>query len=308
MTHTLGRRRFVATVLGGAAATFVPLHRSYARSDSPQLASTPLGDRLAVITGAGANVVAMRGPDGALMVDGGLPEHSADLIRYVLEQNAAPRVHTLFNTHWHPEHTGSNERVGKTGARIIAHENTRLWLGYANEVPLQNRTYGPLPAKALPNETIYTSGDIRFGDEEIEYGYVLQAHTDGDIYVRFRKANVLVTGGIVVGEGWPIIDYKTGGWIGGLVQGLQTLIRLCDENTRVVPATGPPLRRADLEARHKMFATIFDRLSGLLRKGMSPEEAFASGPTKEFEAQMGDSRQFVMLAFRSLWGHFAPDA
>ena len=72
-------------------------------------------------------------------------------------------MHTLINTHWHPEQTGSNERLGKAGARIIAHENTKLWLGYANPVPGSEATYGPLPPKALPNATTFKSGEIEFG-------------------------------------------------------------------------------------------------------------------------------------------------
>ncbi len=38
------------------------------------------------------------------------------------------KVHTLFNTHWHPEQTGSNESLAQAGATIVAQENTKLWL------------------------------------------------------------------------------------------------------------------------------------------------------------------------------------
>jgi cyclase len=311
MTDLTHRRSFLRATLGTASAAaftqFVPLV-ALARDSKTPLTTTKLSDKLVLISGAGANVVAMSGPDGALLVDGGVQARSADLVKLALKETGAKKVHTLFNTHWHPEQTGSNERIGKTGARIIAHENTKLWLGYANPVPLQQKPWGPLPPKALPNETTYKDGKIEFAGEHIDYGYLQQAHTDGDIYVHFRESNVIAAGGVVSGEGWPVIDYKTGGWIGGLVDGLRQLIAVSDANTKIVPANGPVLTKADLEQQREMYATIFDRLGKLLRKGMGPDEVLASAPTKEFDARWGEPTQFVTLAFRSLWGHFAPDA
>jgi cyclase len=229
-------------------------------------------------------------------------------VKLALKETGAKKVHTLFNTHWHPEQTGSNERLGKAGARIIAHENTKLWLGYANAVPWQEKTWGPLPPKALPNETTFGNGKIEFGGEHVEYGYLLQAHTDGDLYVHFKESNVLVAGGVVSAEGWPAIDYKTGGWIGGLVAGLEQLVKVADANTKIVPANGPVITKAELEEQQKMYATISQRMTQLLRKGMGPEEVLAANVTKEFDAKWGEPTPFVNLAFRSLWGHMAPDA
>jgi len=311
MNNLANRRRFLTATLGTAAAAtftqFVPA-TALARADKTPLSATRLTDTLIVISGAGANVVALAGPEGALLVDGGTEARSADLVKLALKETGAKKVHTLFNTHWHPEQTGSNERLGKAGARIIAHENTKLWLGYANPVPWQDEEWGPLPAKALPNDTTFDGGKIELGGQHIEYGYLLQAHTDGDLYVFFREANVIVAGGAVSSEGWPVIDYKTGGWINGMVDGLRTLGGVGDANTKIVPANGPVVGKADLEAQVKMYGTIAQRLSQLLRKGMGPDEVLAANPTKEFDEKMGDPTKFVTLAFKSLWGHMAPDA
>jgi cyclase len=311
MASNLGRRDFLQAVLGGTAGlTLSSGAATTARASKrdPDIRASSLGGNMTVFSGAGANVVSLRGPEGLLLVDGGLAERSHDLLKAVFKETTTRHVHTLFNTHWHPEQTGSNERLAKDGARIIAHENTKLWLGYQNTVAWEDRSYGPLPLKARPNETIYSSAKLMFGDESVEYGYLLQAHTDGDIYVKFPHANVLVTGGPVSGDGWPVIDWWTGGWIGGLVEGLKTLVPLTDADTRVVPANGPVLSRRDLEDQRDMYIVIFDRLSKLLRKGLSPDEVIAAAPTLEFDAQWGDSKSFVTMAFKSLWGHFAPDA
>jgi cyclase len=311
MTHIAHRRGFLKATLGTAAAAALTQFGApvaVARDSKTPLTATRLSDKLVLIGGAGANVVAMSGPDGALLVDGGLQSRSAELVKLALKETGAKKVHTLFNTHWHPEQTGSNERLGKTGARIIAHENTKLWLGYANAVPWQEKTWGPLPPKALPNDTTFGNGKIEFAGEHIEYGYLLQAHTDGDLYVHFKEANVLVAGGVVSAEGWPAIDYKTGGWIGGLVEGLRDLAKVADADTKIVPANGPVITKADLEEQQKMYQTINQRMNQLLRKGMGPEEVLAANVTKEFDAKWGDPTPFVNLAFRSLWGHMAPDA
>jgi glyoxylase-like metal-dependent hydrolase (beta-lactamase superfamily II) len=267
-----------------------------------------VNDHLVVLSGAGANCVAIQGPEGALLIDGGLEERSGDLVKMVMQETGARRVATLINTHWHPEQTGANERLAKAGAKIIAHENTRLWLEYAQQEPGRSGTWGPLPPKARPSQTIYASQKLTHGDEQIDLGYVLQAHTDGDIYAFARQSNVLVTGGVVSNEGWPVIDYKTGGWIGGLVEGQKTLLSLIDDQTVIVPANGPNLTKKDLAEQQQMYATIFDRLAKLLRKGMGPDEVAAAEPTKEFNDKWGDPKQFVDLAFKSLWGHMAPDA
>src|SRR5687767_5104843 len=165
--------------IGGVAglALGAPVLRLHGAQSTSEAAGTiKLADDLFILRLAGeANVVAHTGADGVLLVDGGSAAGSDALMKAASSLPRSGRIHTLFNTHWHPEQTGSNERLGKAGARIIAHENTKLWLGYSNPVPLQDKTWGPLPPKALPNATTYDQGSIEFGGEQIEYGYLLQA-------------------------------------------------------------------------------------------------------------------------------------
>ncbi len=312
MTHSVDRRGFLQTLVGGTAAASLgalAARPARARNIGSPIQSQKLTDSLLLFTGDGGNVIVARDGDGLALVDGGLPERSHELLKQVRDETGAEHIHTLFNTHWHPRQTGSNEPIGNAGATIIAHENTRLWLCYANPVPGENRMYGPLPAKARPNKTFfYNSEQVTIGGEPVEYGYLLQAHTDGDIYVHFKKSNVLAAGGVVSGAGWPVIDYHTGGWIVGMTQGIASLINVADANTRIIPAHGPVLTKADLVEQHKMYSTIASRLQRAIRKGMGPDEVVAQNPTAEFNAKWGDPKAFVRMAFESLWGHFAPDA
>jgi cyclase len=272
----------------------------WVRAEEPALAVEPLGNGLSVVTGGGGNVTYFQSPDGVLLVDGGAPEHSARVLKLIKAQTGANRIHTLFNTHWHWDQTGSNRTLGPAGTRIIAHENTRLWLGTAIDCRWQDRIYQPLPKDARPNQTFYTKASLSFGGEQIDYGYLPQAHTDGDIYVFFRNANVLVAGDVISVGSYPIIDYSTNGWIGGLLDASKTLIGLADTATRIIPGRGPVQKRSDVEAERDMLATMKLRLSQLLAKGLSAPEMLAAAPSHEFDAHWGDPTLFIANAFPGL--------
>ncbi|HTY94485.1 MAG TPA: MBL fold metallo-hydrolase [Steroidobacteraceae bacterium] len=282
------------------AATVAAGMARWAGAAGAPLALIQLGSGLSVVTGGGGNVTVLQSPEGVLLVDGGSPERSAEVLQFIKARTGATRIHTLFNTHWHWDQTGSNRVLGPAGTRIIAHENTRLWLGTEIFSKWQNRRYPPLPRSARPTQTFYTTGTLSFGGERIDYGYLPQAHTDGDLYVFFRRANVLVAGDVVSVGSYPILDYCTNGWIGGMADATRSLLDLSDAGTRIVPGTGPPQTRADLEAEHTMLATLKLRLSQLLAKGMSAADMLAAAPSREFDARWGDPALFIANAYPGL--------
>jgi glyoxylase-like metal-dependent hydrolase (beta-lactamase superfamily II) len=317
------RRQILKGAIGGAAGILLsaaarPLAAAPAQAASPGTGVQRLSDDLFVVTIPGeANVVAHTTADGVLLVDGGSAGASDALMKEVASLSGGGPVHTIFNTHWHPEQTGSNEQLGKAGRTIIAHENTRLWLTTDVTWPWSGQRFKRAPRIAQPNKTFYTTGTLDTPSTEapsrrsldVRYGYIPDAaHTDGDLYVSFPKQNVLAVGDVVSGQGWPVVDWVTGGWIGGIVGGLQRLQALANEETRIVPARGPVLSLADLKTQHAMYGTIYERLTQLLNRGRGPGEAVAAGPTKEFDAQMGNPDEFVRRAFESLWAYVSPDA
>ena len=239
------------------------------------------------------------------MVNGGLREHATDLSRTVSELAAGKPVRYLFNTDWHAEHTGSNELLGQAGAQIVAHENTKQYL--ANDIFLewQHRTYKALPKIAWPTKTSYNAGKMTLGRERIEFAPLGQAHTDGDIYVFFPESNVLVAGDVLAVGTYPIADYISGGWLGGLMTASKTLLDLTNEQTKIVPGVGPVQTRTDLKAQHDMLVTLRERLHQMMRKGMGAEDMLAAGATKEFDARCGDPELFVNI---TLSGIVAPRA
>lgn len=280
---------------GAASASLVRAQAS--------ITATKLADNYILIAGAGSNVLLVTGPDGALLVDGGSAEHSAELLKVVSEQSGGRKVQTLFNTHWHLENTGSNDALGKAGAKIIAHENTRLWMDTDIICKWRKRTFPPRAKEALPNQTFYTSGKMTFGKEQVVYGYLGQAHTDGDIYVFFPGPNILMAGDVFSAGQYPILDYTTGGWIGGISDACKALLSVSDLQTRIVPGIGPVQTRADLQAEADMCATMRTKFVDLMRKGMGTKEMLAAAPTKDFDAKWGNPELFITNAYPGLWGH-----
>ena len=307
MRLAASRREFLhglaaGTAAGLSACALAPRAFGHAAAAEP-LAAKVLADNVVQITGLGTNAVMVIGPDGALMVDCGPAERSAELLRFVSKYPGAERVSVLYNTHWHWDHTGGNERFAKTGAKIAAHENTKLWLGANFFSDWQGRRYLPRPKEALPTQTFYTSGRTTFGKDEVVYGYLPRAHTDGDIYIFLPRQNVLVAGDLVSVGSYPILDYTTGGWIGGMTDASKALLEVGDEKTLIVPGSGPVQGRADLKAQSDMLATMNDRLKGLMRKGIGTDDLLTQPPTQEFDAKWGDPKLFLANAYRGLWGH-----
>jgi cyclase len=305
--HSSNRRGFLRGLAAGTAG--VAFSRCICAQTGSAPASAPLevtklSDTFLLISGAPGNVLAVIGPDSVLLVNGGSSQRSDELLKLVAEKSGNKPVKVLFNTCWHPQHTGSNETLGKAGAQIIAHENTKLWLGAEFDVRWQKRTYQPHPKESLPNRTFYTGVQkMTFGNEPIEYGYMRQAHTDGDIYVYFPGPDILAAGDVVSTGSYPIVDWSTGGWLGGMVEGQKILLNVTNASTRIVPGSGSVMSQAGQDAENEMLATVKDRLAKLIKQGLKPSEMVAAAPTKDFDAQWGKPDLFIELAYRGMWGH-----
>jgi len=302
-----GRRQVLKQLAGGIGAqALLGLvgHPVFAGGSGPTV--TPLSANVALLSGLGGNVVALSAPDGLLVIDSGAPEHSGELMKVLASLPGGKNVRTAFNTHWHWDHTGGNEVLRKAGAQIIAHENTRLWLGTEVIEEWENRTYKARPSQALPTNTFYyKSNQLNFGDEPIEYGWLGQAHTDGDIYIYFRRQNLLMVGDVLAVGRYPVLDYCSGGWIVGMRDATQKLLDLSNEQTRIVPGMGPVQTRADLKAEHDMLAAMHDKVWELMRKGMSASEIIAAKASGDFDAKWGNPQQFIASAYQGIYGHIA---
>jgi glyoxylase-like metal-dependent hydrolase (beta-lactamase superfamily II) len=305
--NRFSRRHFLqltgATSLGG----LVQSYRAAAAPQSPaQISAITLGS-LTLFQGAGCNVIAMRGDEGALMIDGGLAANADALLRAVKERTGNNRIHSLINTHWHPDHVGANEAVGRDGGVIIAHETTKMYLSsVVTSVTFEGR-FGPLPQVARPNKTTLTAGSLKFAGQQVDYSYLPAAHTDGDLYVHFPELNVLVGGGVVSGERWPILDYRNGAWLGGRVRAVERLAQLVRPDTRVVPAHGRLITGSDVVRHRDIYQELFRQMIGYMNQGLGAEDVVQRNPLKKYESEMGDPSEFLNGAYRSMLIAYVPD-
>jgi len=312
---TFSRRDFLrdsAQALSAAALLGLPAVASAASKARIEVQDV---NGLALLTGGGGNVVVLPSSEGALLVDGGLAEHSAAVLKAVASATGSKRVNTLINTHWHPEQTGSNEAVGKAGATIISHEVTKLALTRKNRSAVYEGMYGSLSPKGLPTVTTYNKGSLQFAGEQVDYRYLPAAHTNGDLYVHFPKHNVIVAGGPVAGNSWPVIDWLNGGFYHGFLRSYEILSEVVKPDTVVIGAQGVPLKGSEIVSRKDVYWELFQQFFILFNKGFGPEDVVEFNKGKEFVGVvpvvadrplkglievMGDPSKFLECAYRSV--------
>ena len=268
---------------------------------SPRIvtAQQGVGNNLVLLDGGGANVLAFSTGNGLVLVDSGAPRSGDKLVASL--KNA--KVQTLFNTHYHLDQTGNNEMFAAAGAKIIAHERTRQWMSSDYWVPAEERYEKARPKAARPTETFQTTGTLKAGAEQIDYGYLPLAHTNGDIYVFFKTSNVLAVGDVASPLRDPALDYFTGGWIGGRVDAMDILLGLASEQTRIVPAYGPVMTKAEFKAERDLMEEVRARMWKQVREGDGPKDMLEAGVLKGLPRTWKDPDKFLYEAAKGLWAH-----
>ena len=217
-------------------------------------------------------------------------------------KGANAKVNTLFNTHHHVDQTGNNDRF-PAGTRIIAHKRTLEWMSADHWIQADERYEHARPKAARPTETFLTTGSLKAGDEQIDYGYLPLAHTNGDIYVYFKNANVLAVGDVASPLRDPTLDYFTGAWIGGRVDAMDIILKLSNDQTRIVPGFGPVMTRAEFKTERDMMEEVRDRLFKQVREGDGPKDMLEGGVLKGLPRTWKDPYKFLYDAAKGCWAH-----
>ncbi|KPK50931.1 MAG: hypothetical protein AMS22_11585 [Thiotrichales bacterium SG8_50] len=214
--------------------------------DKYQVETLQLTDHLFMMSGAGGNLAVCIGEDGVFLVDADYTEMS-EKVKSAIAKISEMSVRLVFNTHWHFDHVGGNENFAKWGSLIAAHENVRKWMASDQFLLVIDRDVAASPALALPTITFTDSLSLYFNGEEIVVFHPPHAHTNGDGVVHFRNSNVIHTGDIFFNCGYPFIDISHGGTIDGMIAAVESILRLCDDDTKIVPGHGPLADKSDLE-------------------------------------------------------------
>ncbi len=286
-----------------------------------ELAAWHVRDGIYMLVGAGVNTTVQVGDDGVLVVDTKLAAASDSLLAAIRRISDKP-IRYVINTHWHPDHVGSNEAVAKAGstiaggnvsgaitdagegAAVIAHENVLVRMSGQESPP---------PFAAWPTATLFMpQKDLYFNGEPIEILHQPAAHTDGDSLVFFRRSDVISTGDVFTTTGYPVIRPEDGGGIDGVIAALNRIIAITvpeekqEGGTLVIPGHGRLCDEADVVEYRDMVTIIRDRIASMVDMGLSLRQVQAAKPTADYDGRYGatsglwTTEQFVAAAYVSL--------
>lgn len=267
-----------------------------------EVKSTKLADNLYMLEGAGGNIGLLVGPQGAVIVDDQFAPLAPKIQAAIAAITDKP-VRFVLNTHFHFDHTGGNEAFGRAGAVIVAHDNTRVRMSRENVYKAFNVTTPASPPEALPVVTFAQSIALHLNGEEIEATHLPNAHTDTDVALYFKKANVMHVGDVFAGMFFPFIDTESGGSIDGVIAALDVIGKKAKPDTRFLRGHAPVGTQADLKEYRSMLVTVRKRILDGIKAGQTQEQVVASQPTKEFDAKfsgMIKPELFVQRAYVDL--------
>ena len=239
-----------------------------------------------MLTGAGGNVAVVAGADGVFLVDDQFAPLTEKIRAAVARISPAP-VRFVLNTHWHGDHTGGNENLGRAGALIVAHDNVRTRMSTDQFMNNLADTVRASPRGALPVVTFSDTVTFHLNGEEVRAFHVPPAHTDGDAIVHFRRADVVHMGDTYFNGLYPYIDLSSGGSVDGTIAAADRVLAMAGEGTRIIPGHGPLSGRAELRAYRDMLVTVRDRVRALARQGKTLQQVQAAKPSAEFDARWG---------------------
>ena len=193
----------------------------------------------------------------------------------------------VINTHWHGDHTGGNENLGKAGAIIVAHENVYKRLSTDQVLVAFDREIPARPKEALPVITFTRDVTFHLNGDELKVFHVENAHTDGDAIIYFTKANAVHMGDTFFNGMYPFIDTEHGGSIDGMIAAVGRMLEMIDDDTKIIPGHGPLGARAQLQAYHDMLVGVREAIQAEVAAGKSVDEVVAANPTAAYDGEWG---------------------
>jgi cyclase len=248
----------------------------------------------------GGNIGVSYGPDGTVLIDDQYAPLTDKINEAVAKLGAKP-VRFLVNTHWHFDHAGGNENMGKIGATIFAHDNVRVRLA-AGGTTIGNVT-PPAPPVALPVVTYAKGLTFHLNGDDIDAVFTGGGHTDGDTVVYWRRANVVHMGDLMMnGIGFPFIDLESGGNAVHLVATLDKVLAMTNQQTKVIPGHGPVTDQAGLRAWRNMIAGAVDTVRKARGKKQKLADFLEANPFKAQAVPGGfiSPDQFATAIWQSL--------
>jgi glyoxylase-like metal-dependent hydrolase (beta-lactamase superfamily II) len=270
--------------------------------DAVQIKTTKVADSIYMLEGEGGNIGVSAGEDGVFLIDDQFAPLTPKITAAVKAISDKP-IRFLLNTHWHGDHVGGNENLGKAGVVIIAHDNVYKRMSVGGAIQLLKQNYAPYPKAALPAISFSQSATFHLNGDDVTSTHLPPAHTDGDSFVRFTKANVIHTGDVFAAYRYPFIDPESGGSVKGVIRAIDILLPLLDDNTKVIPGHGGLSTKKDVLAYRNMISRVVGRIEPMAKAGKTLEQVIAAKPMREFDEEWGKFRKpdaFVEIVYNGL--------
>lgn len=253
--------------------------------DTVKIKTFDLGNGIYMLEGFGGNIGVSVGEDGVFLVDDQYAPLTPKIIAAIKKLSDQP-IRFVINTHWHGDHTGGNENLGKLGTTIVAHDNARTLLALERMDDALHKMVAPAP-ESLPVITFDSTVTFHLNDETIHVFHIAPAHTDGDVVVHFLDADVIHTGDAYFQGFYPFIDVEHGGSIDGMIAFYDQLMALAGPDTRIIPGHGPIATRDDVRIYQAMLKTVRERVADSIAAGQSLDELIAAEPLADLDAKWG---------------------
>jgi glyoxylase-like metal-dependent hydrolase (beta-lactamase superfamily II) len=268
-----------------------------------EIQTEKLADTVYMMTGSGGNLGLSVGEDAVFLIDDQFAPLTPKIQAAIAKLSSKP-VKFVLNTHWHFDHTGGNENLGNAGAVIVAHENVRKRLSTEGFIAFFGMKTKPEPQIALPVVTFARDVIFRLNGDELVVTHVPRAHTDGDSIVEFRKSNVVHMGDTFFNKLYPFIDTSSGGSVAGVLAAADRVLKMVDDNTKIIPGHGPLGSKADLKAYREMLAAVSGNIRGQIKARKTLEQVVASKPTAKYDEVWGKGflapEKFVTMLYGNM--------
>jgi len=293
--------RLAVYAIAAALLAAVPAHAQ--DFDSVEIVATDLGGGVHMLTGRGGNMAVSIGDDGTILID----DQYAPLTPRILAaigKLGGKSVRFVLNTHWHADHTGGNENLGRSGALIVAHDNVRVRMSAEQLMAAFGQRVPASPEAALPIVTFGGTLTLHVNGQQIRAIHVEHAHTDSDSLIHLTGANVIHMGDTFFNGIYPFIDHSSGGTVDGTIAAADRALAIANDQTRIIPGHGPLASRRDLERYRAMLADVRERIAASVRAGRTAAEVVAARPTADYDEEWGDGflkpDAFVQIVYATL--------
>src|SRR5712664_2862514 len=270
--------------------------------DAVQIKTTQVAPGIYMLEGEGGNIGVSAGEDGVFLIDDQFAPLTPKIVAAVKAISDKP-IRFLMNTLWHGDHVGGNENLGKAGVVIIAHDNVYKRMSVGGAITALKQNYAPAPRAALPAISFGTTATFYLNGDDLTSTHLPPAHTDGDSFVRFAKANVIHTGDVFAAYRYPFIDPESGGAVKGVLRAVDQMLALMDDNTKVIPGHGGLSSKKDVLAYRKMVSNAISKIEPMVKSGRTLQQVIDAKPLREFDEEWGKFRKpeaFVEIVYNGL--------